>query len=160
MQQRKVRYNLKVSRKTEHASIKSNISAIPDEGKQDVKYQYLIKTWISNLERTMLFWMNLHQVCFICVQTWAVNQSLLQSINRFINYVNITILMTKWKQNTDWNINMKPDILKQTTYSSEPVPLTWFHAQLVFKCIVFEATYFIHSYIGSVYGLWWHHIGF
>ena len=90
----------------------------------------------------------------------GVNQSLLQSIKRFINYVNITILMTKWKQDTDWNINMKPDILKQTRYSSEPVPLTWFHAQLVFKCIVFEATYFIHSYIGSVYGLWWHHIGF
>ena len=42
---------------------------------------------------------------------------------------------------------MKPDILKQTRYSSEPVPHTWFHAQLVFKCIVFEATYFIHSYI-------------
>jgi hypothetical protein len=44
IKQRKVRYKLKASRKTDKASIKSNLSAIPDEGKADVKYQYLTKT--------------------------------------------------------------------------------------------------------------------
>jgi len=38
--QREVRYILKASRKkTEHASIKKNMSAIPDEGKPDVKHR-------------------------------------------------------------------------------------------------------------------------
>jgi hypothetical protein len=32
-------YKLKASRKTEHASIKSHMSAIPDDGKADVKAQ-------------------------------------------------------------------------------------------------------------------------
>ena len=36
---------------------------------------------------------------------------------------------------------MKPDILKQTRDWSEPVLLTGFHAQLVFKCIIFEETF-------------------
>ena len=67
IQQREVRYKLKVSRKTDKTSIKSNLSAIPDENKPDVKYQYLTQTWISNLERTMLLWINLHRVRFICM---------------------------------------------------------------------------------------------
>ena len=44
IQQREVCYKLKASRKTEHASMQSNLSAIPDESKPDVKYQYLTKT--------------------------------------------------------------------------------------------------------------------
>ena len=37
--QREVRFTLKASRKkTEHASVKSTMSAIPDEGKTDVKH--------------------------------------------------------------------------------------------------------------------------
>jgi hypothetical protein len=39
IQQREVRYKRKASRKTEHDYIKSNLSAIPDEGKLDVKHQ-------------------------------------------------------------------------------------------------------------------------
>jgi hypothetical protein len=44
IQQREVHYKLKASRKTEHASIKSNLSAITVEGKPYGKYQYLTKT--------------------------------------------------------------------------------------------------------------------
>ena len=39
-QQREVRFTLKASRKqTDHISVKSNMSAIPAEGKPDVKHQ-------------------------------------------------------------------------------------------------------------------------
>ena len=42
---------------------------------------------------------------------------------------------------------MKPDIMKHTRDSSEHVPITWFHVQPVFKCIVFEETcLFIFTY--------------
>jgi len=40
IQQREVGYTLKASRKkTEHASVKINLSAIPDEAMSDVKHQ-------------------------------------------------------------------------------------------------------------------------
>jgi hypothetical protein len=39
IQQSEAHYKLKASRKTEHASIKSYMSAIPDDGKPDVKAQ-------------------------------------------------------------------------------------------------------------------------
>jgi hypothetical protein len=39
IQQREVRYNVRASRKTEHASMKSNLSVKPDEDKPDVKHK-------------------------------------------------------------------------------------------------------------------------
>ena len=42
--QREVCYKLKKAERQSTHLLKSNMSAIPDEGKQDVKYQYLTKT--------------------------------------------------------------------------------------------------------------------